>query len=143
MAEAEFLASVCDAADCSLLLDVNNAYVNATNFGFDVHEWMHAIPIERVIEIHVAGHEWFEVNQDGLGDSRSDGAAGAMIIDTHGAETPSPVLELLEHALAQTGPVPVVLERDQNVPCLDALLAEVAKIRALWRKSPQLVARPE
>jgi hypothetical protein len=143
MAEAEFLANVCDAADCSLLLDVNNAYVNATNFGFDVHEWMRTIPIERVVEIHVAGHEWFEVNQDGLGVSRTGGAAGAMIIDTHGAETPSPVLELLEHALAQTGPVPVVLERDQNVPCLDSLLAEVAKIRALWRESPQLVARPE
>ena len=143
MTEAEFLAGVCEAADCSLLLDVNNAYVNATNFGFNVHEWMRAIPIERVIEIHVAGHEWFEVDQDGLGDRRTDGGAGAMIIDTHGAETPSPVLELLEHALAQTGRVPVVLERDQNVPSLDTLLAEVAKIRALWRESPRLVARSE
>lgn len=143
MAESEFLANVCEAADCSLLLDVNNAYVNATNFGIDTCAWMRSIPFERVIEIHVAGHEWFEVDEKGLGDARTEGAAGAMIIDTHGAETPGPVLELLERALAQTGPVPVVLERDQNVPCLDALLAEVEKVRALWRQSFRRLARSE
>jgi uncharacterized protein (UPF0276 family) len=135
MAEAEFLASVCEAADCSLLLDVNNAYVNATNFGFDAHAWMRSIPFERVIEIHVAGHEWFAADEKGLGDSRMAGAQGAMIIDTHGAATPGPVLELLEYALARTGPIPVVLERDQNVPCLDELLAEVARVRCVWRRS--------
>src|SRR5258708_34106840 len=104
---------------------------------------MRSIPFERVIEIHVAGHEWFEVDETGLGDSCTEGAAGAMIIDTHGAETPGPVLELLEDALTRTGPVPVVLERDQNVPCLDVLLAEVAAIRSIWRRSPPRVGRSE
>jgi uncharacterized protein len=143
LAEAEFLASVCDAADCALLLDVNNAYVNATNFGLDARAWMRSIPFERVIEIHVAGHEWFAVDEKGLGDPRADGAEGAMIIDTHGAATPGPVLELLEHALARTGPIPVLLERDQNVPDLDALLVEVAKIRSIWRQSSRRLGRTE
>jgi uncharacterized protein (UPF0276 family) len=58
-----------------------------------------------------------------------------MIIDTHGADVPDPVLTLLERALARTGPVPVVLERDQNIPTLAALLAELERIRAIWVRS--------
>ena len=59
MGEAEFLARVCDAADCGLMLDVNNAYVNATNFGHDIDDWMKTAPLERVVQMHVAGHDWF------------------------------------------------------------------------------------
>jgi uncharacterized protein len=132
--EAEFISSVCDAADCGLMLDVNNAYVNATNFGFDVDTWMRAAPLERVVQIHVAGHEWFAADEHGLGEGRAPHEPGAMIIDTHGADVPDPVLELLERTLARTGPVPVVLERDQNVPSLDALLEEVASIRRIWER---------
>jgi uncharacterized protein len=130
MGEAEFLARVCEAADCGLMLDVNNAYVNATNFGLDVEAWMRTAPLERVVQIHVAGHEWFSVDARGLGEPRAAYAEGAMIVDTHGADVPDPVLALLGRVLPRTGPVPVVLERDRNVPSLDGLLAELARVRA-------------
>ncbi len=131
MGEAEFLARVCDTAECGLLLDVNNAFVNATNFGFPVNDWMRTAPLDRVVQIHVAGHEWVAADEAGLGDDRPAHAPDAMIIDTHGADVSDPVLALLGRVLARTGPVPVVLERDQNVPGLDALLSEVARIRAV------------
>src|SRR5438445_666940 len=88
----------CDAADCGLMLDVNNAYVNSINFGFDVDEWMRTVPLDRVVQMHVAGHEWFD-----------EGGAGRLILDTHGADVIDPVLALLERVLAKTGPVPVLL----------------------------------
>jgi uncharacterized protein (UPF0276 family) len=156
MGEAEFLAAVCDAADCGLLLDVNNAYVNATNSGHtvsggrtpsghaadlsggraaDVDAWMAAAPLERVVQIHVAGHEWFAVDERGIGAAREAGAAGAMVIDTHGAEVAPPVLALLGRVLARTGPVPVLLERDQNIPSLAVLLEELGRIRAVCAAS--------
>jgi uncharacterized protein (UPF0276 family) len=136
MSEAEFLARVCEAADCGLLLDVNNAYVNAQNFGFDVDAWMRACPLDRVVQIHVAGHEWFAVDGRGLGDARPPHAPGALIVDTHGADVPDPVLSLLARVLARTGPVPVLLERDQNIPDLDVLLEEVGRIRAVVNGQP-------
>ena len=131
LGEAEFLASVCEAAGCGLMLDVNNAYVNCENFAVDPGAWLRAAPLDRVVQIHVAGHEWFAVDERGLGDSVAPRSPGAMIIDTHGAPVPDPVLALLEQVLARTGPVPIVLERDQNVPPLDTLLEEVARIRAI------------
>jgi uncharacterized protein (UPF0276 family) len=131
MGEAEFLSRVCDAADCGLMLDVNNAYVNAHNFGFDVDAWMRAAPLDRVVQIHVAGHEWVAVDETGLGEDRAAHAPDAMIVDTHGADVPDPVMRLLGRVIARTGRVPIVLERDQNIPGLDALLAEIASIRAV------------
>jgi uncharacterized protein (UPF0276 family) len=123
MPEAEFVARVCDRADCGLMLDVNNAYVNATNFGFDIDAWMRTVPLDRVVQMHVAGHEWF------------DEPGGRLIVDTHGADVCDPVLSLLERVLARTGPVPVLLERDTNVPALDDLLRELAVIRAVWNRA--------
>jgi len=111
------------------MLDVNNAYVNAQNFGFDVDAWMRQVPLERVVQIHVAGHQWFGVGATGLGAPQEPHAEGALIVDTHGADVPDPVLALLGRVLPRVGPVPVVLERDQNVPDLDGLLAELARIR--------------
>jgi uncharacterized protein (UPF0276 family) len=143
MGEAEFLSRVCDAADCGLMLDVNNAYVNATNFGFDVDAWMRAAPLERVAQIHVAGHEWFAVDERGLGEALPPHAAGAMIVDTHGADVPDPVLALLGRVIARTGPVAVVLERDQNVPDLDTLLAELGRVRAVVENSPPASTPPD
>jgi len=135
MTESEFLARVCEAADCGLMLDVNNAYVNSRNFGFDVDAWMREAPLDRVVQIHVAGHEWFEVGERGLGGPSAPDASGAIIVDTHGADVPDPVLALLERVLERTGPVPVLLERDQNIPKLDALLQEVARLRTLWTRA--------
>lgn len=129
MPEAEFVARVCDRADCKLMLDVNNAWVNATNFGFDVDAWMRTVPLERVVQMHVAGHEWF------------DDEGGRLIVDTHGADVCDPVLALLERVLVKTGPVPVLLERDMNVPSLDELLRELATIRAVWARATGSLAR--
>jgi uncharacterized protein (UPF0276 family) len=135
MEEPEFVARVCEAADCGLLLDVNNAYVNAQNFGWDVDAWMRSAPLERVVQIHVAGHEWFAVDERGLGKSLVRGEeplelpGQSIIVDTHGADVCDPVLALLGRVLERTGPVPVLLERDQNVPPLDALLGEIQRIR--------------
>ena len=134
LGEAEFLSAVCDAADCGLMLDVNNAYVNCQNFGVDPAAWLRAAPLERTVQIHVAGHEWFAVGPEGVGDAVAPRTPGALIIDTHGADVPDPVLSLLERALERTGPAPIVLERDENVPPLDVLLDEVARIRALAAK---------
>jgi uncharacterized protein (UPF0276 family) len=121
MPEAEFIATVCERADCGLMLDVNNAYVNATNFDFDVDAWMRTVPLDRVVQMHVAGHEWFD-----------EGEAGRLIVDTHGADVCDPVLALLGRVLEKTGPVPVLLERDQDIPPLDVLLNEVRTIKRLW-----------
>ena len=123
MGEAEFLARLCEAADCGLMLDVNNAYVNAQNFGFDVDEWMRTAPLDRVVQMHVAGHD--RVSEDGED----------LIIDTHGADVAEPVLALLERTLRRTGPVPVLLERDQRIPPLDELLKEVRALEAIYERA--------
>ncbi|HEY8077468.1 MAG TPA: DUF692 domain-containing protein [Labilithrix sp.] len=125
MGEAEFVARVCEAADCKLMLDVNNAYVNATNFGFDVDEWMRTVPLDRVVQMHVAGHGWFDEEE----------GEGKLIIDTHGADCSADVLRLLERTLEKTGPVPVLLERDQDIPPLEALLVEVRAIKTIWERA--------
>ncbi len=124
MSEPEFITRVCEAADCGLMLDVNNAYVNAQNFGFDVDDWMKNAPLDRVVQIHVAGHERFD-----------DVDGGPLVIDTHGAAVSDPVLALLERVLAKTGPVPVLLERDNEIPPLDTLLAELATLRSIWERA--------
>lgn len=131
MREPELLARVCEAADCGLMLDVNNAYVNATNFGLDVDAWMREAPLERVVQIHVAGHQWYGVDARGLGAPSAAHAEGAMIVDTHGAAVADPVLALLARVLPRTGAVPIVLERDQNIPALDVLLEELRVIRRI------------
>ena len=141
MSEAEFVARVCDRADCGLLLDVNNLHVNATNFGFDTKAWLDAVPLGRVVQLHVAGHEWFD---EQLHPARPR-AEGAVIIDTHGAEVPDPVLSLLREVLRRTGPVPVVLERDHQIPPLADLLAELQRLRAIVasaRLDPATKERP-
>jgi uncharacterized protein len=135
MGEAELVSRICDAADCDWMLDVNNAYVNMVNFGQDPEEWMRDAPFERVVQIHVAGHEWFSVGEEGLGEASNRHAPAAMIIDTHGADVAGPVLALLRRVLERTGPVPVVLERDQNVPKLDVLLAELSRVRRVWEEA--------
>jgi uncharacterized protein (UPF0276 family) len=125
MREPEWISLVCERADCGLMLDVNNAYVNSQNFGFDVDEWMRDAPLERTVQIHVAGHERFP---------ESDfipGATGSVILDTHGADVPDPVLALLKRVLPRTGPVPIVLERDTSIPPYATLLEELARIRAM------------
>ncbi len=115
--EADFVLEVLERADAKLLLDVNNIYVNARNFGFDPEAYIDKIPIDRVVQIHVAGHL---VRDDGIR------------IDTHGEPVPNDVYRLLEYALRKVGPVPVLLERDNNVPALEELLAEIDQLWSIY-----------
>ncbi|MGB5695576.1 MAG: DUF692 domain-containing protein [Polyangiales bacterium] len=117
LAEADFVVEVLERADAKLLLDVNNIYVNAENFGFDPKAYVDKIPAERVVQIHVAGHL---LRDDGLR------------IDTHGEPVPEDVYDLLDYALRRIGPVPVLLERDNNVPPLDVLLREIERLWAIY-----------
>jgi len=120
LAEADFVVEVLERAEAKLLLDVNNIYVNSQNFGFDPKAYIDKIPADRVVQIHVGGHF---VRDDGLR------------IDTHGEPVPSDVHVLLDYALRKVGPVPVLLERDNNIPPLDELLAEVDVLWSIYRRA--------
>jgi hypothetical protein len=130
MSEKDFLAEVLEGADCGWLLDINNVYVNSVNHGFDAREWLTGLPLERVRQMHIAGHWWDEAEQ--------------LIIDTHGADVVDPVIELFEWILPRLGrPMPVLLERDNNIPSLEALLEERAKLQAVYdRALAPLLAPP-
>ena len=116
LSEAEFTRAVLEEADCDLLLDVNNIFVNSINHGYDAHEFMHAMPAERVKYFHVAGH-YVEAED--------------LRVDTHGDAVADPVWDLLADAYQHFGPVPTLLERDFNLPPLDELIGEVNHIKAL------------
>jgi len=116
MSELEFLNAVLSEANCQLLLDINNIYVNSINHRYSAAEFMRGVPAERVAYFHVAGH-YVEAED--------------LRIDTHAAPVCDPVWALLDDAYAHFGPVPTLLERDFNIPPLAELLAEVERIRTL------------
>lgn len=123
MSELEFLKAVLVEADCDLLLDVNNIYVNSINHRYDADAFLAGIPGERIRYIHVAGHY----------DEAPD-----LKIDTHGADIIDPVWQLLAAAYEQFGARPTLLERDFNLPPLPTLLAELEQVRVRQR-----AVRPE
>ncbi|MGQ0428317.1 MAG: HvfB family MNIO-type RiPP peptide maturase [Gammaproteobacteria bacterium] len=114
MSEIEFVNAVLAEADCGLLLDVNNVYVNSINHRYDARQFLRALPARRVCYFHVAGH--FVEAPD-------------LRVDTHGAAVSDAVWSLLDEAYARFGPVPTLLERDFNIPPLAELVAEVAAVR--------------
>jgi len=114
--EAEMIAEIIERSGAGLLLDVNNVYVNSLNHGFDARAFIERLPLDRVVQIHLAGHE-----------HRPEHDA---IIDTHGADVVDPVLELLTFTMERVGDVPVLLERDHNIPTLEALTEELGRVRA-------------
>ena len=116
LSEAEFITAVLVEADCDLLLDVNNIYVNSINHRYDPIEFLQALPLERACYIHVAGHY----------DEAED-----LKVDTHGSDVIDPVWGLLEKAYKRVGPLPTLLERDFNLPPLEDLLFEVRRIREI------------
>ncbi|MDX1697821.1 MAG: DUF692 domain-containing protein, partial [Thiohalobacterales bacterium] len=122
MPEIDFINAVLSEADCDLLLDVNNIYVNSINHRYDAGDFLKALPSERVVYFHVAGHY----------DEADD-----LKVDTHGAAVIDPVWSLLDTAYAHFGPVPTLLERDFNIPPLPELLGEVGQIAALQAKYGQ------
>lgn len=109
--EAEFLARMLEGSGCALLLDVNNVYVNARNHGWDAVAFLDALPADAVAYYHVAGH--------------LDAGPGERVLDTHGTAVAQAVLSLGAYAVRRFGPRPVVLERDNNVPGLATLCAEL------------------
>jgi len=127
MSELEFVNAVLERADCGLLLDVNNIYVNAINHRYDPVAFLEGVPADRVRYLHVAGH-YVEAED--------------LRVDTHGADVIDPVWDLLDRAYARFGVVPTLLERDFNIPPLAELVKELAHVRAIQsRHRPPRVAR--
>jgi uncharacterized protein len=119
LTEWEFLREVAGAADCLILLDVNNIYVSSVNHEFDPLEYLQAIPPERVQQIHLAGHQ----------------NHGSYLIDTHDHPVPDPVWELYAAALRRFGNVSTMIERDANIPPLAQLCRELEAARTLARQT--------
>ena len=113
LAEWEFLSEVANGADCGILLDVNNVYVNAQNHGFSGTRYVQNLPHQRVQQIHLAGH------RDG----------GGFLLDDHGSSVSEPVWQLYEETLALVGPIPTIIEWDERVPELSLLEAEAEQAR--------------
>jgi len=123
MTEPEFIKAVLDEADCGLLFDVNNTYVNAINHQYDASEFMQSMPTDRLMYFHMAGH--FDEAED-------------LKVDTHGQPVKEEVWQLLQQTYNHHGVVPTLLERDFNIPPLEELIQEVEQIRAYqqsWRQS--------
>jgi uncharacterized protein (UPF0276 family) len=123
MPEAEFLARLCELADCALLLDVNNVFVNATNHGFDAYAYLSALPRDRVVQIHLAGHS----------------RRGHWLIDTHAAPVAPDVWALYEAALVRFGLTSTLLEWDAAIPSLATLRAELAKAEPIRARAEALL----
>ena len=123
MTESRFLAEMCRRTDCYLLLDVNNVYVSATNHGFDPLDYLAGIPVERVRQIHLAGH------------SQND---RGLLIDTHDHAVCESVWDLYEIAGRRFGAVATMIERDDEIPPLNDLLTELTIARdcaARWQRA--------
>ena len=122
MSEPEFLTAVLDEADCGLLLDVNNVIVNAHNHGFDPYAYIDAIPLSRVVQLHLAGHR----------------VEGELRIDDHGSPVPDAVWDLYEHVIRRVGSVTTLVEWDTEIPALDTLIDEADEARAraakVWQR---------
>ena len=115
MTEWEFVSEVASRADCWLLFDVNNVYVSAFNHGFDAGAFLHGVPLDRVVQFHVAGHSHEE----------------SHIIDTHDHPVCPEVWDLYREAVAHFGPVSTMIERDDNIPPLAELVDELNHARGI------------
>lgn len=119
ISEPDFLAMIVQRTGCGLLLDVNNVFVSATNLSFPARSYMDAFPLEHVGEIHVGGH-----------DAQADEHGAPLLIDDHGHPVAPPVWSLLDDILARSGPLPVLVEWDTDVPDWPVLAAEAARADA-------------
>lgn len=111
--EVDFITAILQEADCDLLLDVNNVFVNSINHRYDPMDYIKAMPTDRIAYMHIAGH--YNEAED-------------LIVDTHGADVIDSVWDLLDKTYAHHGVLPTLLERDFNIPTLPELLSEVSTI---------------
>ncbi len=126
LTEAQFLTEIVEGADCGLLLDLHNVHANAINHGFDAHELLSSLPLERVGQIHLGG-----------GHDAPEG----FRMDSHSSATPEPVWELLGYVAARAEVNAVIVEWDLNLPPFEVMLAEVARAEALLREASHGAAR--
>jgi len=124
MSEWEFVSAVAATADCELLVDVNNIYVSGRNHGFDPATYLRGLPVSRVRQFHLAGHT----------------DHGTFCIDTHDHPVCANVWQLYEHALQLFGRPPTLLERDDAMPPIGELLAEIDIARSLMERTPHATA---
>jgi uncharacterized protein (UPF0276 family) len=124
MTEWEFVAALAREADCGLLLDVNNVYVSARNHGFDPNAYLRALPMDRVVQFHVAGHT----------------DLGTHVIDTHIGPVPDPVWALLQEARAIGADAPVLLEWDADIPPLAVVHADALRAEAFLRDGERMAS---
>jgi uncharacterized protein len=115
LTEWEFISEVCRRADCDLLLDVNNVVVSAYNHGFSPHEFIAGVPLQRVRQIHLAGHT----------------DHGAYRLDDHGGPVAEETWALYRHVIARVGAVPVIVEWDNDVPPIERVVAEARRAQEL------------
>lgn len=118
MSEPEFISHILEKADCGMLLDINNLYINSVNHHYDPHKFLEQIPKDRVVEIHMAG-----------GSTKYN-----MLIDTHANPISEPVWNLLEYAIQRIAINAIIIERDSNLPRYTDLLQEVERARHLLLK---------
>ncbi|MBL7919846.1 MAG: DUF692 domain-containing protein [Bacteroidia bacterium] len=123
MDEATFISEIVNGSGCNLLLDVNNVYVNSFNHKYNAKEFITKLPLDKVAYIHMAGHEQI---------------SDTVIIDTHGEAIIDPVFDLFEYTTVLLKPVPVLLERDFNIPELEELQGEITRMETIvsktWKK---------
>lgn len=118
MSESAFLSAIADQAEVGLLLDVNNLYVNAVNQRCSPRDLLDEFPLHHVKQLHLAGHTW----------------DGDVLLDTHAAPIAPPVWELYVEVLKRCGPLPTLVEWDQHIPALDAVLDEADRARDLMER---------
>jgi uncharacterized protein (UPF0276 family) len=119
LGEAEFIAALLEESGAGLLLDVNNVYVNAHNHGFDPHAYLRQLPLERVVQLHVAGH------------SQAEG----YLADTHGSPVADGVWQLLEDAVRLGARAPLLVEWDADIPEFVELEREVNRARGCFARA--------
>jgi uncharacterized protein (UPF0276 family) len=122
MGETDFLSELARRTGCGLLLDVNNVYVSAVNHSFDADAYLGAFPVEHVREIHLAGHFEGEPDED-----------GRLLIDAHDSPVRDAVWAVCAHALRRTGPLPTLIEWDNDIPQFETLQSEADKAERLLR----------
>lgn len=118
MPEWEFLSEIAERADCGILFDVNNVFVSARNHGFDANDYVDAVPSDRVVQIHLAGHT----------------DKGSYLLDTHSDHVKDEVWALYRRALRRMGSVATLIEWDEDIPAWSVLSAEAEKARVVRRE---------